>query len=116
MGDTYEVFAQKRNHLKMKKKPLKFVFGNAQGRVSVESTVLPIWINDAFRPARVRLVDGMAELLLCLEIIRGLDIAVVFGSNQFRVGQGESEMVTYNGKHHWVFPPSPNCLCIRKTE
>ena len=84
--------------------------------MSVGSAVLPIWITDTFIPARMRMIDGMTELLLGLDIIRKLDTTVVFGSNQFRVGQGESEMVTYNGKHHWVFPPSPNCLCIRKTE
>ena len=66
----------------------------------MRSTALPIWINDAFRPVRVRLIDGMTELLLGLEIIRKLDITVVFGSNQFRVGQGESEMMTYNEKRH----------------
>ena len=65
---------------------------------------LPIWITDSFRPVRARLIDGMTELLLGLDIVRGLDIAVVFGSNQFRIGQVESEIMTYNGKHRWAFP------------
>ena len=80
----------------------KFVFGNPHGRVSVKSTVLPIWSTDSFRPARLRLIDGMTELLLRLDIVRKLDITVVFGSDHFRVGQGELEMMTYNEKHRWV--------------
>ena len=96
------------------KTPLKFVFGNAQGRVSAKSAVLPIWITYSFRPVRVRRIDGMTELLLCLDIIRKLDITVVFGRNQLRVRQGESEMVTYNGKHHWVFPLVPTACAYAK--
>merc|ERR1712112_14123 len=95
-------------------KPLKFVFGNAHGRVPVKSTVLPIWITDSFRPVRARLIDGVAEFLICLEIIRKLDITVVFGSNQFGAGQGESEMMTYNEKHHWVFPLVPTACAYTK--
>ena len=71
--------------------------------VFAKSASLPIWITDSFRPARARLVDGMAELLLGIDIVRKLDIALVFGSNQFRIGQWGSEMMTYNGKHRWVF-------------
>ena len=56
--------------------------------MSVKSTVLPIWITDSFRKVGVMLIGGMTEFLLCLEIIRKLDITVVFGSNQFRDGQG----------------------------
>ena len=44
--------------------PIKFVFGNPHGRVSLQSTVLPIWTTDSFRPARVRLIEGKKELLL----------------------------------------------------
>ena len=55
----------------------------------MKSAVLPIWITDTFIPVRARLIDGMAELLLGLYIIRKLYITVVFGSNQFRVGHGE---------------------------
>ena len=76
--------------------------------------MLPIWINDAFRPVRVRLIDGITELLLGLEIIRKLDIAVVFGGNHFRVGQGELKMMTYNEKNHWVFPLAPTACAYAK--
>ena len=61
-----------------------------------------------------RLIDGMTELLLCLDIIGELDITVVFGSDHFRVGQGELEMMTYNGKHHWVFPLVPTAGAYAK--
>ena len=50
------------------------------------------------------MVDGMTELLRGLDIVRKLDIAVVSESDHFRAGQGELEMMTYNEKHHWVFP------------
>ena len=56
--------------------------------MSLQSTVLPIWITDSFRPTRVRLVEGKTELLLRLDIVKKLDITVVFGSDHFRVGQG----------------------------
>ena len=38
------------------------------------------------------------ELLLALDIIRKLDITVVFGGIHFRAGQGELGMMTYNEK------------------
>ena len=66
----------------------KFVFGNPKGRVSAKSEAMSIWITDSFRPARVRLIGGTTELLLGLDIIRILDITVVFGSDHLRVGQG----------------------------
>merc|ERR1712112_198106 len=75
---------------------------------------LPIWIADSFRPAIVRLIDGMTELLLGLDIIMKLDITVVFGSDHFRVGQGELEMMTYNGKHHLVIPLVPTDCAYTK--
>ena len=63
----------------------------ARRRVSVKGAALPIWITDSFRPARARLIDGMAELFLGLDNIRKLDITAVFGRNQFRVGKGDRE-------------------------
>ena len=95
------------------KTPKNFL-GNAQGRLPAKSAFLPIWITDTFRPSRVRAIGGMAELLLCLDIVSKLDITVVFGCNQFRIGQVESEMMTYNEKHHWVFPLSPNAFAYTK--
>ena len=73
----------------------------------MKSTLLPIWITDKFRPVRVRFIGRMAELLLWLDIIRGLDITVVCGSNHFRVGQGELEMMTYNDGNRCVLPLVP---------
>ena len=80
----------------------------------MKSTVLPIWMTDSFRPVRARLVEGMKELLLGLDIIRKLDISVVFGRDHFRVGQGELEMMTYIEKHHWVFPLVPTACAYTK--
>ena len=71
------------------------------------STVLPICPTDPFKPARAMLGGGKTELLLGLDIIRKLDITVDFGSDHFRVRQCELEMMTYNEKHHWVFPLVP---------
>ena len=67
----------------------------------------PIWIADSCNPARWRSVEGETELLEDLDIIRTLGITVVFGSNNFRAGQGEFETMTYIEKQHWVFPLSP---------
>ena len=66
----------------------------------------------------VRLIDGMAELLLCVDIIRKPDISVVFPeSNQFSVGQGESAMATYNKTQHWVFLLVPtDCAYTKMNE
>ena len=71
------------------------------------STVIPICVLDTFKPVSARLIEGETELLLGLDIIRELDITVEFGSDHFRIGQVELEMMTYNGKHHWVFPLLP---------
>ena len=80
----------------------------------MKSTVLPIWSTDSVRPAMVRLIDGMTELLLCLDIIRKRDASVVFGSDHFRAGQGELETMTYNEKHHWVVPLGPTACAYTK--
>ena len=114
-GEYVESFYPKSKLFKSNEEPkIKFAFRKPHGRVSVKSTVLPIWITDSFRPAMVRLIDGMSELLLGLDIIRKLDITVVFDSDHFRVGQGELEMMTYNWKHHWVFPLVPTACAYAK--
>ena len=79
------------------------------------STVLPIWITDSFKPVRVRSIEGETELLTSLDIIRELDISVVvFGTDHFRVGQWELEMMTYNGERRWVFPLVPTAYAYAK--
>ena len=80
------VFCHKTTLYKKGAKPLKLVFGNAHGRVSVQGAVLPIWITDSFRPERVRLLVGKTELLLGLDIVKKLDISVVFGSAHSGLG------------------------------
>ena len=39
---------------------------------------------------------GENRITMGLDIVRKLDITVVFGSDHFRVGQGELGMMTYN--------------------
>ena len=94
MYGTCKDFAQKTKLYKMAKIS-KVCFGNSNGRVSLQSTVLPIWITDSFRPARLRSVGGKTELLLGLDIVKK-KISVVFGSDHSRVRQGELETMTYN--------------------
>ena len=50
-------FYPKTKLFKTKEKELRFAFGNQQGRVSVTSTVVPIWVSDSFKPVRVRLIE-----------------------------------------------------------
>ena len=59
-------------------------------------TAIPIWAQGNFKPARVRLTRGKAELLSGIDIVRKLDIAVRFGRGQFQVLQSEWEMMTFN--------------------
>ena len=49
-------------------------------------------------------------------IIRKLRLAVDFGCERFQVGQGEWEGVTFNDKHHWVFPLVPNACAYAKLD
>ena len=87
---------------------------NHQGRVSDASTALPIWKNGSFKPLRIRLITGKAELLSGMNIVKKHDIAVCFGGDRFHVGQAEWEMVTFNEKHRWVFPLVPTACAYRK--
>ena len=52
----------------------------------------------------MRLIRGVAELLLRMSIIRKLCIAVDFGDRYLRIGQGEWKAMTYNGWDLWVLP------------
>ena len=56
----------------------------------------------------------MTELLVRLDIVRKLDIAVVFRSDHFRVGQGELKIMTYNETHRWVLPLAPTACAAAK--
>ena len=67
---------------------LGFAFRNHQGRTSAASTVLHIWVNGSFRPARVRLIRGKAELLPGTHIIKKLGVQVCFGGDRLKFGQG----------------------------
>ena len=81
--------------------------GNHHGRTSGASTALPIWVNGAFRPVRVRGIRGKTELLSGMHIVKKLGVVVCFGSDRFNVGQGEWEMMTFSEKRHWVLPLVP---------
>ena len=67
-----------------------------QGRDSTMGAAIPIWVNGAFKQARVRLIHGKAELLIGMDIITQLDITVRFGRDQFGVGQSESGSMAFN--------------------
>ena len=71
--------------METQEKELGFAFSHQQGRASVEITVLHIWVNDSFKPVRIRLITGKTESLLGLDIIKLLDIRVCFGSDRFQV-------------------------------
>ena len=75
--------------METKEKESRFAFVNQQGRVSDASTVLPICANDSFKPVRIRLIGGETEVLLRMNMVKKLDIAVCFGIDRFKVGQGE---------------------------
>ena len=74
--------------VKTRDEVLRYAFRNRQGRDSEASAAIPIWANCALNPTRVRLIRGKAELLLGMNIARELDIAVSFGSDRFKFGQG----------------------------
>ena len=80
------------------------------------SIVLPIWAGCQFRPVRVRLFGGDAELLLGMGIIRKLRIAVDFGDRCFGSGHGGWHVTAYNGRNRWVFPLSPTARGYTKLE
>ena len=83
---------------------------NHQGRTSGASTALPIWVNGAFRPVRVRGIRGKTELLSGMHIVKKLGVVVCFGSDRFNVGQGEWKMATSDEKHRWVCPLGPTSI------
>ena len=59
-------------------------------------------------------MHGKTELLLGMNIVRKLDIAVSLGGDQFKVGQGEWDMMTFKEKKHCVFPPAPTSCAYTK--
>ena len=90
-------------------------FANHQGRGSEASTVVPIWANGIFKPALVRLIRCKSELLLGMDIVRALDIAVIFGGDRCKFGLVGWGMMTSNGKNHWVFPLCPTSCAYAKS-
>ena len=82
----------------------------------VESAILPILADDSFKPVRIRLIAGKAELLPGLYIIKKLDIGICIGSDRFQVGQGEWIMVTFNGERRRVFPLVPTACPCKKSD
>ena len=88
-------------------KRLKFVFGNREYREADRATLLPTWVGGRFRPVRLRLIAGEAELLLGMRIIRNLCITRDLRNRYFHIGKGEWQVVTYSRWNRWVFPRSP---------
>ena len=105
-------FRDTTNMMKAGAKVSKFAYANHQWRDSGASTVIPIWVNGIFRPARVRLIRGEAALLLGMHIVKEFGAQVDFGSDQFKVGQGEWEMVTFNEKAPFWYFAIPQLLLL----
>ena len=49
-----------------------------------------------------------------MDIVKGLDLAVNFRGGQFKVRQNEWGMMTFCGKHRWVFPLVPTACAYAK--
>ena len=79
-------------------------YADHQGRTSGASTVLPVWVNGAFRPVRVMIIRGKNRITFGNANRREVGVAVCFGIGRFKVGQGECEMMTSDENHHLVFP------------
>ena len=55
-------------------------------------------------------------MLSGLDIVKKLDIRVCVGSDRFHVGQGEWTAMTFNEKHHLVFPLVPTACDYAKLD
>ena len=66
------------------------------------------------KQARVRLIHGKSELQPGMDIIKKLDSALDSGGNQFKDGQSEWAMATFNEKHRWVWPLVPTACAYAK--
>ena len=100
-------FPPKESAVKTKAKLLRIPFWGHEGRGSEMGTSIPIWENGTPMPARVMLILGIAGLLSGMDIINQVGSTVNFRSNQFKVGQSGWGMMTFNEKHHCVFPLVP---------
>ena len=109
-------FYHKAKLVKTREKELGFAFWNHQGRTSEASTVLPIWFNGSFRPVRVTLIHGKAELLLGMHIVKKLGAQVCSGSGRCKVGQVGRGMTTLNGKNHCVWNLAPTACAYAKSD
>ena len=109
-------FYHKANLVKTREEEWRLALVDHQGRTPGASTVLPIWVNGSFRPARVRLIRGKTELLSGMHIVKELAVSVLFGSDRFEVGQGEWGVMTFNEKRHWVFPLAPTACAYTKLD
>ena len=96
--------------METREKVLRFSHWNHQGRTTGASTVLPIWGNGAFRPARVSIIRGKTALLSGMHFVKKLGAAVCFGGERFKVGQGEWDMMTSNADHHLGSSSASSCL------
>ena len=81
---------------------------------SEHAIILPIWVGGRFRPVRVRLIGGEAELLSGMDIIGKLRIAADFGKRNFCI------LGVVSGKR-WLASvetmgssSSPNCARLYK--
>ena len=86
-----KIFRPNASAVKTKEILLRFAFGYHEGRESEMGTSMPIWANGAFEPVRVRLIQGKAELLSGMDIIKKLDLAGNFGAINPMLGRVDGE-------------------------
>ena len=75
---------------------LKFVLRNQASRGSERAIILPICGVSQFRPVRVRLIGGGAELPIWADIVEKLCAAVDFRERNAHIGQGDWNAMTRN--------------------
>ena len=92
--------------MQIRLKPKKKNWGMCLGHISIR--------NGPCKPVRIRAISGETKLLSGMDTVKKLDITVCFGSDRFKVGQGEGEMVTFHENRHWAFPLVPTACAYAK--
>lgn len=67
-----------------------------------------------FKPARSMLIHGKKNYFLRMCIVKKLDMEVNLGRNQFKVGESEWGMMTFNAKRLLVFALGPSSCSYNK--
>ena len=95
---------------------MRFVAGFQEFRGSANAYIAPIWAASEFNPITVRLIQGDADLLSRLDIVRNSGLTIDFTEIQFQFGQIEWKVMDLDNKNRWVFPLSPESRGYAKME